>query len=254
MFKIWRYTIFFLVCLLVALIINLPLVHGLPWVKLPPEIQVSGVDGTVLRGKAQQITINEFPVRGVSYRYLPSCVALLKVCYRIEFDDGRFDIAYDLLHGDTELSKARVAYPVTVLTPYFTPLPVQPIGRLELNIDDLSMLQGKPANLVARLVWRDLGIDDPDIKMNIGDYQLDISGKSPNYDLLFSDHDAHLTLKGDGEIAAGGVFKVDVSIEPRTEIDPHVKYVLELITEKVSFNKYRIRQDGRLPPQLARHL
>ena len=89
MFRIWRYTIFFLVCLLIALIINLPLVQVLPWVKLPPEIQIEGVDGTVVSGKAQQITINDFPVRGVRYRYLPSCVALLKVCYRIEFDDGR---------------------------------------------------------------------------------------------------------------------------------------------------------------------
>ena len=254
MFKLWRYTLFFLVCLLIALLINLPLVHVLPWVKLPSEIQLNGVDGTIVRGKAQQITVNEFPVRGVKYRYMPSCFVLLKVCYRIEFDDGRFDVAYDLLNGDTEVSKGQVEYPISVLTPYLIPLPVQPVGKLELIIDDLSMLDGKPAQLVARLVWRDLGINDQGVKLNIGDYQLDINGKSPTYDLLFSDHDASLTLKGNGEITAGGVFKVDVRIEPRAGIEPQVKYVLDLIAEKVGHNKYRIRQSGRLPAQLARHL
>ena len=55
MIKAWRFTLFFLLCLTVALLFNLPVQQVLPHVQLPSNVQLAGVDGSVLKGRASEI-------------------------------------------------------------------------------------------------------------------------------------------------------------------------------------------------------
>jgi hypothetical protein len=251
MIKIWNFTLFFLFCLVVALGFNIPLTHLLPWVKLPDTIQLSGVDGTIIEGRAQQVMLNRFPLNGVRYRYMPSCIARLKLCYRIDYDQGHLRVAYDLLNGDTEVTNTEIDYPVSTLLVHLSNPLVKPVGSLQLVVRELSFEQGKPVSFEGLLIWRNLGIDDSGIKLDIGDYQLEVSGKSPEYELRLSDLDASLDVKGDGELGAGGVYKVDIAISSDQGINPQVKTVLELVAKKTGHDKYRIQQSGRLPPHIA---
>ena len=255
MFKIWRFTLFFLLCLTLALLFNLPIQQVLPHVQLPPSVQLAGVDGNVLQGRAQELRINDFPVRGLSYRYMPSCIPKLKVCYHVAYDEGEIQLAYDLLNGDTEVSRSEIEYPVARLLPLMpNPLLVKPAGRLQLQIDELSMQQEKLVSVNGKLIWREFGLDDDGIKIDIGDYQVDFSGDPEKYDFVISDLDAALKVKGDGNISAAGMYQLDVRIESLGGIDPQVRSVLNLIASRSSGNKYRIQQQGRLPPNVMRQL
>ena len=253
MFKTWKYTLFFLLCLVIALAINLPLAQLLPWVKLPDNIHLDAVEGTVIEGRAQQVMINQFPLRGVRYRLIPSCMVKLKVCYRIDYDQGHLRVAYDLVSGDTGVSNSRIDYPVATLLAYMPQLLVMPAGSLELEIDELILKQGKPASVAAKLVWRNLGVDDAGAQLDIGDYQVGISGNSSRYDLELSDLDASLDVAGKGQINAG-VYSLDVSISSDKGIDPQLKNVLELFARKTGHDKYHIQQSGRLPAEIAKQL
>ncbi len=254
MIKTWKFTLFFLLCLVIALLFNLPVQHLMQWVKLPQSIQVSGIDGTLISGKAREITINRFPLRNLRYRYMPSCIGLLKVCYRIEYDRGEIQAAYDLLNGDAEISNTRIDYAVPELMEHVPNQLVQPAGRLELTIDQLSYLEGRPANINGRLVWRDLGLDDEGIKINIGDYQVDFKGDSTRYEFVIKDLDASLDVKGDGEIKPGGLYKINIRIDGESGIDTNVKTVLGVVATSVGYNKYRVERSGRLPPHITRQL
>ena len=55
MFKLWKLTVFFLLCLVVMLLFNLPIQQVLPYVKLPNTVRTVGIDGTVIKGAAQEI-------------------------------------------------------------------------------------------------------------------------------------------------------------------------------------------------------
>ena len=255
MFRIWKLTLFFILCLTIALLFNLPVQQVLPHVKLPPNIQLAGVNGTVLKGSAAEIWINDFPVRGIEYRYLPTCITELKVCYHIVYDEGDIRVAYDVLNGDSEVSRSQVDYPVAQLLKLFpNTLPVKPSGRVQLQIDDLSMLQDKLLAVSGRFIWRDLGLNDDGIKFDIGDYQIDFNGDPQKYDFVFSDLNAALDVSGDGTVDAKGVYEVDVRIEAESGIDPQVKSVLNMVAARTSVNKYRIEQKGRLPAQMTRQL
>jgi hypothetical protein len=254
MYKFWKFTLFFVLCLMFALLFNLPMQQVLPYVKLPDTVRLIGVDGSVVKGKAREISINGFPLRALDYRYLPSCIPLFKLCYQINYEQGTIQLAYDVLNGDTEISRTRVEYPVAELVKHLPNVPVIPIGRVELVIDDLSMMQGKPAALNGKLIWRDMGFDNNGAKINIGDYQIDFSGDQQQYDFKFSDLDASLDVAGTGEVKADGQYSVDIKIEAVNGIDPNVKNVLDLVASKPSYNKYRVEQKGRLPANITRQL
>ena len=254
MLKLWRFVLFFLVCLVIALGFNLPLQQVLPHVQLPQTIAVTGVDGTVLKGRAREITIDDFPLRDIDYRYLPSCLPLLKVCYRIVYERGDLKVAYDVLNGDTEVADTSINYPVGEIAHFLPPVPVRLAGRLELVIDEMSYYEGRPARVSGRLVWHDLGIDDDGIKINIGDYQVEFTGSPAKYDFDIGDRDGALEVDGEGEIQPDGSYALDLRIVTETGVDPNVRNVLGIVARSEGYNRYRIQQSGRLAPQITRQL
>jgi general secretion pathway protein N len=257
MFKLWKFTLFFLLCLVVALVINLPVQQVLPYVKLPPSVRLAGIDGSLFSGSAAEVRINDFPLRGIRYRYMPSCLPMLKLCYHVDYDAGQVELAYDVLNGDTEVNRSRVEYPVAVLLAQLpTPALVKPTGRLQLELDELSMLQDKLVTVSGKLIWRDLGLDDASGNVNIGDYQVDFSSDAEGFNFTFSDLDAALDLSGDGSISTAGLYEVDVRIATQAGLDSQVKSILNLVAVRSgsSANQYRIEQKGRLPANITRQL
>jgi hypothetical protein len=186
---------------------------------------------------------------------MPSCIPMLKICYHIDYDQGQAQLAYDVLNGDTEVSSSRVEYPVaTLLARLPTPALVKPTGRLQLEIDDLSMQQNKLLSVNGKLTWRDLGLDDDGNDVNIGDYQVDFSGDVKAYNFTLNDLDAALDGSGDGSISAAGIYEADVKIAAKAGLDPQIKSILNLVAARSNDNKYRIEQKGRLPANITRQL
>jgi len=253
MFKTWKLGLFFLLCLMFALLLNLPIKQVLPLVKLPNTVSLIGINGTAFNGTVQEININSFPLRSLDYRYQPSCILLLKVCYNVSYEQGIIEIGYDVLNGDTEISYAKVEYPVSELVRHVPNVPVNPVGRIELVIDDLSMVRGKPVALSGKLTWRDMGLDD-DIKINLGDYQIIFAGDQQKYDFKLTDLDASLDVGGAGNVRADGQYSVDIKIASEDSIEPRVKNVLDLVAAKTAYNQYRFEQKGRLPASITRQL
>lgn len=252
--KLWKFTLFFLLCLIVALLFNLPIQQVLPWVNLPDQVRLSGVDGTIIDGKADEVVIDKFPLRDIEYHYMPSCIPLLKICYRVDYSQGKVEVAYDLLNGDTEVIGARIEYPVTELSRYVPNLIVRPAGRLELQINDLAIVAGKPTALSGKLVWRDLGVDDEGIRFNVGDYELDFTGSPEGYEFDLKDLDAALDVYGDGKVSADGQYRMAIRIIARDDLEPQVRTVLNALARAEGNNHYRVDQAGRLPNQLRNQI
>ena len=254
MLKLWKFTLFFLLCLVGALLFSLPIQQVLPYVSLPNTVRTVGIDGTVIKGTAQEVSINNFPLREIKYRYLPSCIPLLKICYKISYDRGEVRVAYDALNDDTEITRTRIEYQAVELIKHIPNALVKPAGRLELIIDDSSLVGGVPTAINGKLIWRDLGIDDDGIEISIGDYQVEFTGDPQKYDFKISDLDADLDVTGKGEVRAGGQYDVDVKLGSAGDIDSNVKSVLNLVATQKGYNQYRIKQKGNLPPNITHQL
>ena len=246
----WKFLLFFLLCLAIALLLNLPVKQVLPHLSLPPTIQLAGVDGTVIRGEAREVVVEGFPLYDIEYRFLPSCMPRLKICYRVSYLQGTVKVAYDVLSGDAEVSGARIEYPVSELVQYVPNLLVRPSGQLELVVDEMEIVGGKPSAVNGRLIWRDLGVDDGDPRFDIGDYQVDFSGDASRYEFKLSELDGGLDVDGEGEVGADGQYSVDIRIVASDSIEPRVRSVLDLAANKISYNNYRVDRTGRLPAKI----
>ena len=99
-----------------------------------------------------------------------------------------------------------------------------------------------------------VGVNQDEVQFNIGDYQLDFSGNRQAYDFKIKDLDADLDVQGDGKLSANGQYEIDVKIESAGEINARVKSMLDVFAAKDGYNKYRISQTGRLPPNMVRQL
>ena len=148
----------------------------------------------------------------------------------------------------------RAEYQAAELAAYMPNAMVQPDGRLELLIDELTLITGRPAALNGKLIWRDLGLKANDEMLSIGDYQVDFSGSPQKYDLKLSDLDASLKANGKGFITAGGQYSLEIKITSETPIDPKIRNVLDLFATKNGYNNYRLEQKGSLPPNITRQL
>jgi hypothetical protein len=252
MFKTWKFTLFFLLCLVVALLLTLPVMHLMPWVKLPATVQTSTINGTVLKGKVALVTFNQFPFRGVSYRFLPSCIPTLKICYDLKYDQGSFQVAYDLLSGSTVMTDANLDYPASQIKLMNPTLLANPTGKLQIEVSKFALIDGKPGDVIGKLTWRDLGIEE--IESNLGDYKIDFSGSAAGYNFKLSDLDAALDVEGGGKVEASGVYDIDISIESDIRIDQNIKTILDLAAASTGHNKYRIAQKGVLPVHIVRQL
>ena len=251
-----KYLLFFLLCLALALVVNLPVQLVLGQLKLPRTVQVYAVDGGVFSGRIGEVVLQHLPLRNVEYRFVGSCLLRLKVCYRLDYDRGGLRLAYDLLNGDSEVSEGLVEYPVAEILAYVNqPLPVKPGGRAELRIDQLVTRGNALTSANGTLVWRSLGVNDGDIRIDIGDYQVEFAGNQEQYRFEFSDVDGRLDVNGDASIRPDGTYQADVSISAAGgNIDSQVRSVLDLVAERGSANQYRIERQGRLPQQVTRAL
>lgn len=252
--RVWNYLLFFLLSLVIALVINLPMGQVLPHLKIPPTVVLDGVSGSVFGGRVQQVSVNRFPLRDVRYRLKPSCIVLLKVCYHVEYAQGTTRVGYDLINGDTEVDQTRVEYTVAELSAYMPKMMLQPDGRLELVVEQMIIIAGLTATAEGKLIWHDLGVSGDGTSLKLGDYQVEFSGNAQKYDFKLSDLDADLDVDGKGNIKSDGQYRVDVKISSQTTIDPKVKNLLDLFATTVSYNNYRVEQTGRLPSNLARQL
>ena len=57
MFKHWKFILFFLLCLMLALLVNLPVQQVLAQVKLSSSVQLGDIDGTLFKGRVEAITV-----------------------------------------------------------------------------------------------------------------------------------------------------------------------------------------------------
>lgn len=249
--KLWKPALFFVLVLLAALLINMPLAHLLGVVRMPDNIRIFQPQGSLISGRIGGIEINQFLLRDLEYEADLSCLLTLEVCYQVLNPYGSLQVRHKPLAGSTELTRVKIEYPLRDLTRMPGVL-MQPAGRLQLNLDSVLIVQDKLADLSGTLVWKDAGLAGEDI--NLGDYEVSVGKSAGRYDLVIEDKDAVLDITGKASLKADGKYTLDITIRTKPGLEPRVKNVLELVARKQGINQYVVRRAGSLDPALLANL
>ncbi|MEE8365305.1 MAG: type II secretion system protein N [Gammaproteobacteria bacterium] len=249
--KLWKPALFFVLVLLAALLINMPLAHLLGVVRMPDNIRIFQPQGSLISGRIGGIEINQFLLRDLEYEADLSCLLTLGVCYQVLNPYGSLQVRHEPLAGSTELTQVKIEYPLQDLTRMPGVL-MQPAGRLQLNLDSVLIVQDKLADLSGTLVWKDAGLAGEDI--NLGDYEVSVGKAGGRYDFVIDDKDAVLDMAGKASLQADGKYTLDITIRTKSGLEPRIRNALELVARKQGANQYVVRRAGSLDPALLANL
>jgi len=244
--------VFFVLCLCLALIINMPVSHVLAQIKLPNNISLLGVNGTLFGGNIDSIVFNKIQLIDLDYDFRPGCLFKLKVCYAIDADQGQGLISANPVDQSIDLIGFEINYPLVNLAALSDKLLVRPSGDLQIFIDTLNLKQQRVGQVNARVIWLQAGIVGEAIEL--GDYELTIKQASQGYQFEIKDRKAVLTVNGNGQLKASGQYSMNITIQSQPGLDQAIKSALEFIGKKKGLNRYDIRRTGNLPNQVLNHL
>ena len=240
----WKPALFFLFCLVIAVLINLPVSLILARVKLPDHISISGLQGTAFHGAASELLVNAYPIRQIDYQAEYSCLLAASLCYRLKFEDGTASLRFEPITNTIEITGLDADIPMQRLSQLSNQTLVSPSGSLKLDIDKLVIKQGKLTDISAIAIWQDAGVVGEDF--DLGDYQLEIEKGIDQYRFILKDNDAMLAIDGKGILATNGQYSLNIDIKARPGLNPQIKNVLELIAKKKGLNQYLIHRTGQL--------
>jgi general secretion pathway protein N len=241
---VWKPALFFLVCLVIALLINMPVSQLLAQVNIPDNVKISRLQGTVFNGQTGELVVNQFPIRQLEYQADLSCLLTARLCYRIDFEDGTAMLSFSPVSKTIEITGFEADIPMQSLAAMSNQLLVSPSGSLRLKTDNLTIRQGKLVDINGTAIWRNAGIVGEDF--DLGDYQIDIERGIDLYQFMLKDNDGMLDIKGKGILASDGKYTININIRGQAGLDSRIKNVLELIARKKGLNQYLVHRSGQL--------
>lgn len=242
----------FLVCLCVSLLINMPLTHVLAQFKLPNQIRLANIEGTLLAGRVDVLEVNRLQLTNLAYDSDLSCLLTLQWCYRVKFDQGDGILSASALEQDLSLTNTRVNYPMESLSTLFKQLLVKPSGDLMLDFDRISLKQQKVSINKGIVKWSHAGVvGEP---FDLGAYQLTITSAKELYQLELKDDKAQLEVEGKGQLRSNGQYSININIKTRPGLNQQIKGVLDLVAKKRGLNQYRVQNTGVLDQKYANYL
>ena len=109
---VWKPILFFLVCLVIALLINMPARLVLNQVQIPDNLQISRLQGTLFSGEVGELRIGPLPINQLTYGIDLSCLLTAAVCYQLAFEDGRVKAGFEPISQTIRLSQLDAELPI----------------------------------------------------------------------------------------------------------------------------------------------
>jgi hypothetical protein len=255
--KIWKPALFFVFCLAIFVVINIPVALVFKQVPLPKNINLYDVKGRITSGHIATAYVNNIDIRDINYEADLSCLITLEVCYEINYQNGKTSISFNPLTQNIIIEQLDVEYSMAELTPLMGQLLVKPTGELNLKFNQINIKQNnanqiKIGNIDGQVIWRNAGIEGEDI--NLGDYQLGVAVEDNSYRFKLTDIKAMLDIDGTGRLKSNGEYLIDIKIKADLSLDNNIKSMLTLAAKKKGLNEYAINRQGLLPPHLTNQL
>ncbi len=250
--SVWKPALFFVFCLGITLLINTPAGHLVARLKIPENITISPLQGSLFKGRTDTLGVNQLTIHDLEYQFKLSCLITASLCYQIDFDRGSALIRFVPITGSIEVSQLNIELSMSDLTGLPNKLLIQPSGSLILRSDNLKFMQAKLIDIDAVVVWKNAGIAGEDI--NLGDYQLNIIKDSGQYRINLVDKEAVLDVEGQGELKSDGRYSFEINILTKAGLDARIKNALEFVASKKGLRQYHVRRSGVSKKRLLSYL
>jgi general secretion pathway protein N len=162
----WHYLLFGVVAWLVFMLWRFPapVAYGIAAESLGGQVQLAGVTGTLWRGEAQQLQVQNRAIGGLTWQLSPWSLLLGQLDADITLMQ---DKAYLKARAETALGGGSLALsaiegrlPLPLIQPYLSQVPFPLEGVVSLKLDGLQIdAEGRPQQADGRVVWHQAGVN-----------------------------------------------------------------------------------------------
>lgn len=243
----------FLIMLVISLIINVPVKQIFRFVELPPHIGIQGVQGSIVKGKVASISYQNFRLKDISYSFQPFCLFKLAVCYDLSSTQAalKLNIETSIISQAISVSESQIQLGPEIIKT-IPGLLVKPKGEFLLEIEDMTFVDFKLADIRSKIDWMDAGIQGEE--QVLGNYTALISREKERIKIKLADNDSLLSVNGDIQVRLDGQYDLDIKLVSRPALDKSVISVLEMTAKKTGLNRFSIKKAGRVPPDIMKIL
>lgn len=252
--RVIGYLFLFILAFCFTVIWKFPAAGVLPHVNTHP-IKVSGVNGSIWHGSAQEIVTPQPavpPVNNLRWRVKPEKVLSGNAAVRLNFEvlggDGAADVSRNL-SGDILVEDGKLNVPAKNLE-QFLPLPVAEFsGNVLADIETLELRNNLLRSTRGSIVWRKATVSGA-VEAELGQVVLDIvpetEGDQLSHRGKLTNQDGQLEIKGDFQIDQGGNYRADIRLKPIATTPPELAGMLGMVGKRASDGSYRIRNNGNI--------
>jgi len=245
-----RLLLVFLLSLSLFLLLNMPARQLFRVLTLPPGVAIGGLEGSLLSGRIARLGYRGVEFRDLTYRFAPSCLLRLAVCYRVANDAGDVSLELGLspLSGMT-IENSRLLLPLEQLGPLMQSLLVRPLGKLDAQIETAQVTRDRRLTaLSAQVAWREAGLEGE--PRRLGDFLAVLERSEQGIRVRLADQPGAL-VGVQGALHLGvQEYRIDLELHPRDGLGESARNALGLLGRKTGLNRYRVQRQGRLPAPL----
>lgn len=226
---------------------------GLSGISAQPNVRISGVDGRLLGGVANQVTTGKLQLSDLNWTLRP--VALLggKVAADLGFKvqntipaEGQLVAS---MGGAIKLNDWRARLGIQELKPLLN-LPFIPVdGQAAIRLDEARIGKNqRPEYIRGTLTLTNVKWTLLKPAATLGAFRIDIDTNDDGVIIgTLSDQDADIGLGGSITLNPDGSYVADLALSPRPQTPPMIRNTLPTLGRPNADGAYPVKQQGRIP-------
>jgi general secretion pathway protein N len=253
--RVLGYAVFAVVVYVVFLLTTFPADRAYALLKgrLPPQVQLYGLEGSVWHGRAQVAQLGRYRVAPLSWQYRPLALLTGRVAVKVAMERGagRASAVVGLSRGgNVRLTDVDVALPADEVVDLLRLPVIQVNGAVNARLDSLLLQAGHVTAVDGTLSWDQAQVIRPQ-PLQLGGLEAKFDTKDGAVKGTLRDKGGPLLVDGIVTLKGDGSYQVNANVGTRDNTQPALNRIINSMGRQGPGGKVQVNYIGRMPPLAA---
>ena len=216
--------------------------------RLHPQLQVSGIEGSLWRGQVDQLLFNQKPIKNLQWDFQPLALLLGRIQLRLAYQDRDNNIELDMamsIRNQLQITNLEGQINSAFIQSY-TPYTVPALhGVLVFKDLDVILAGRRPLRAEGELEWRGAEVDLGQM-VSLGNVLLSLEQTDKGIKALLTEQSGLLQGEAGLLLDEEGHYTLEARFTP-TSKGKHLERHLALVLRKTSDGSYQRSLNGQFP-------
>lgn len=229
----------------VGVVLMFPARVAISWFA-PPDVVISGIEGTVWRGSARQALVNGLYLRDLQWRFKPLQLFAVRLGYAVEARPASGFVDANVaagLGGRVTFSDLTAAVPLELVAQAIRVPGLS--GSASLQFDRLSIADGMPVKADGTLTVEDL-VAPQVSRSSIGGYRGEFFTQDGGITASVEDTDGVIDLAGSLQLNSDRTYQFIAQVAPKPNTPESIRRQFRILGSPNERGQHELRLEGTL--------